>query len=134
MSLITPKDIQNKEDAEMRVCEVYRISRETFRNRSRAEEYSHPRFGAWLILRKVFLASYTLIGAMYEKDHTTIKHGVEKAIELGMVDSLGISSGTACGKPVYKLGETPRSKPDTISLSPPFPMMSPPRKDKNNQA
>lgn len=58
------------------------VTLETFKSRSRQPDISFARFRAWIILHIEYRLSYAAIGRLYNKNHTTIRHGVNKIAHL----------------------------------------------------
>lgn len=58
------------------------ITLDTFKNRSRSPEFSHVRFEAWMILHIEYSVSYSMIGRLYNLDHSSVMHGIDRIARL----------------------------------------------------
>lgn len=60
------------------------ITRQRFLKKSREKEIVQARYTAWYILKFHFKFSYSSIGEIFEKDHTTIMYGTKSVEENGI--------------------------------------------------
>jgi len=80
------------ETAEYRVIDVYRIKKEDIYKKSRSPEHSQARFAVWYLLVKFHQISAVAVGKHYRYDHTSVLHGVKRAIELNIPSELGLGA------------------------------------------
>lgn len=71
-----------KKNVENSIHKSIGIPLEAFVSRDRGQEWSRARFLAFYILHEYFRISYTIIGMLYQKDHTTIMNGVQMISKL----------------------------------------------------
>lgn len=84
------KDIQALIDlAEKRVCQAYRLSPDAIRRGTRNKESTQARFAVWFILNVIAGIPASVIGRIYDYDHSSIMNGCFRARELGIPEELG---------------------------------------------
>jgi len=64
------------------VCDVWDISLPQLLSDRRNPQVVHPRFAAWRLARDLTTCSYIMIGGRFQRDHTTIMHGIHRANDL----------------------------------------------------
>jgi len=69
------------------VCVDYRISENSFYSDRRAVKYALPRQVAYYITHHLTKLTYPQIGRAFNRDHTSVMHGVKKIDERAAVDS-----------------------------------------------
>lgn len=70
------------------VSNRYLVDTELIRSKNRHQDIVRARFMAWYILRKKFKWSFSRIGLVYKRDHSTIIHGVVMVGKLGLKDDV----------------------------------------------
>lgn len=101
---------------EFAIADEMRISVESLRSGSRTQEFARARHAVWTIAVDDLGYSYNRLKRLYEKDHTTVRHGVLKtrgtALDVqarravnerypGLLN-LGIARGTTGGQTAEK--------------------------------
>ena len=64
------------------VCGAWGISVAQLSSDRRSTQVVHPRFAAWRLARDLTTCSFVVIGRYFQRDHTTILHGISRANDL----------------------------------------------------
>lgn len=67
-----------REVIEDKVCTRFGVESETLHSRHRGGHIAKVRQLVWYILREKYSMAFATIGALYERDHTTVIHGYKK--------------------------------------------------------
>lgn len=85
------RKIQEKiAQAESQVALYYRIDGSNFYDKTRSRENTQARFAVWYILNKINFISCAQIAKHYGYDHTTVLHGVKRAIQENIPKEMGL--------------------------------------------
>ena len=64
------------------VCGAWGIAVAQLSSDRRSTQVVHPRFAAWRLARDLTNCSFVVIGRYFQRDHTTIMHGIYRANDL----------------------------------------------------
>lgn len=64
------------------VCDYFKISKTSLVRGGRHTKYAHARYIAFLLLHKHTVLTKSEIGKIFNKDHTTVIHGIKKVNDL----------------------------------------------------
>ena len=78
------------------VCGAWDISEERVLSDRRDTIYTHPRFAAWHLAQDFTHCSFPVIGRAFNRDHTTVMHGISRAKELLIEDPEFIEKYEIC--------------------------------------
>lgn len=68
---ITPEKIINV------VCDHYKLNAYKLKSKSRVKEFTHARYVIFYFLRKFANMTLKSVGLLFNRDHTTVIHGLE---------------------------------------------------------
>lgn len=68
------------------VTRYYKVTEDELKSKSRKSKFLEPRHVIMYLIRKLTRLSYELIGAIFNRDHSSVMHSCSKVINLFSVD------------------------------------------------
>ncbi len=65
------------------ITKEYGVSEELMYSSTRYNIFTYPRFCIWFLMHDVYAVNYSIIGKLFERDHTTVRAGIIKVKENG---------------------------------------------------
>lgn len=75
----TKQDYKNRTAVNRVLCKHFKITQAQLMHRDRNPRLTLIRFMAYYLMQKAFRYSSVAIGGLYDRDHTTIGHGLRRA-------------------------------------------------------
>lgn len=72
------------------VCMQYQINIQDLISKSRSQHFAKPRFIVWHILHSNYKMSFSVIGRLYKRDHSSVMNGIKRVEILGLKNEIKI--------------------------------------------